>query len=104
MFVDLFIKWVEIISIKKVNGKTIECEFHKRIISRWRSPRVRHTVNGTEFVNKAKYYPQTNPTELYNRTIKQIIKAYLQNDHATWDDNVDDLKFAINTSKNASTQ
>ena len=51
-----------------------------------------------------KYYSQANPTERYNRTIKQIIKAYLENDHATWDNNVDDLQFAINTSKNASTQ
>ena len=76
--------------------------------------------NGTEFVNKTireltekfrirytktpKYYPRENPTETYNRIIKQIIKAYLENDHATWDDNVEYLQFAINTSKNAATQ
>ena len=79
-----------------------------------------NTDNGTEFVKKnireltekfgmrhtktPRYYPQANPTERYNRTIKQIIKAYLENDHATWDDNVDDLQFTINTSKNAATQ
>ena len=28
----------------------------------------------------------------------------MENDHATWDDNIDDLQLAINTSKNASTQ
>ena len=36
--------------------------------------------------------------------MKQIIRAYLENDHATWGSNVNDLQFAINTSKNASTQ
>ena len=120
MFVDLFTKWFEIIPIKNANGKKNESEFHKRIISRWGTPRVLHTENGTELVNKTiqeltekfrirhaktpKYYPQTNRTEQYNRTIKQITKAYLENGHATWDDNFDDLQFAINTSKNALTQ
>ena len=77
------------------------------MILRWGTPRILHTDNGTEFVNEIireltekfkirqkktpKYYPQANPTERYNRTIKQIIKAYLENDHAIWDDNVDDL-------------
>ena len=106
--------------IKKANGKTIESEFHKRNVSRWGTPRILHTDNGTEFINKTiqewtekfrirhtktpEYYPRANPTEWYSRTIERVIKAYLENDHASWDDNVDDLKFAINTSKNATTQ
>ena len=32
VFVDLFTKWVEIIPVKKANGRTIESEFHKRIV------------------------------------------------------------------------
>ena len=32
------------------------------------------------------------------------MRTYNQDDHTTWDENVDDLQFAINTSKNASTQ
>ena len=119
VFVDPFTKWDEITPIKKANAKTIESEFHKRIISRWGTPRILHTDNGTEFVNKTirevtekfgirhtktlKYYPQANPTERYNRTIKQIISACLQDDHTTWDENVD-LQFAINTSKTTATQ
>ena len=35
VFVDIFTKWVEIITIKKANGRTIESEFHERIVSRW---------------------------------------------------------------------
>ena len=36
--------------------------------------------------------------------MKQIIQIYLENDYATWDNNVDDIQFPINTSKNAATQ
>ena len=110
VFVDSFNKWVEIIPIEKANGKTIESEFHKRIISRWETLRVHCTENSTEFVNETiqeltekfgirhtktpKYYPQENFTERYNR-------AGIENNHATWEDNVDDLQIAINTGKNA---
>ena len=120
VFVDIFTKWVEIIPIKKTNGKTIESELHKRIVLRWGRPRILHTDNGTEFVNGSiqeltekfgirhtktpRYYPQVNPTEGYNRTIKEIIRAYIQEDYTTWNENVYDLQFAINTSKNSSTQ
>ena len=79
-----------------------------------------HTDNGTEFVNGTireltekfgirhtetpRYCPQANPTERYNRTIKEIIRAYIQNEHTAWDENIDDLQFAINTSRNTSTK
>ena len=59
---------------------------------------------GIRHTETPKYNPQANPTERYNRTIKQIIEVYFENDHAIWFDNVDDLQFAINISKNASTQ
>ena len=49
VFVDLFTKWVEIIPIEKANGKTVESEFHKRIISRLRTPRVLHTDSVLKF-------------------------------------------------------
>ena len=52
VFVDLFSEWVEIIPIKKASRKTIESEFHKRIILHWGTPRVRYTDNSTEFVDK----------------------------------------------------
>lgn len=118
VFIDLFTKWVEIIPIKKADGKTIEAEFHKRIISRWGTPRIFLSDNGTEFVNKTmrilsekfairhvttpRYFPLANPTERYNRTIKTVIRAFLE-EHNSWDVNLDDVQFALNTSKNSST-
>ena len=77
------------------------------------------TDNGKEFVNKImvkltqnfgirhsktpRYHPQSNPTERCNRLIKTAIKAYLEKDHREWDENLEDLQFALNTSKHAST-
>ena len=50
-----------------------------------------------------RYHPQSNSTEICNRSIKTAIKAYLKKDHNKWDENLDDLQFALNTSKHAST-
>ena len=89
-------------------------------MSRWGTPRIIYTDNCTEFVNGTireltekfgirhtktpRYYPQANPTERCNRNIKEIIRAYIQNDHTAWDENIDDLQFAIITSRNISTK
>ena len=50
--VDMFTKWVEIIPVKNKVAKTIEKEFHRKIISKWRTPRILFTDNGKEFVNR----------------------------------------------------
>ena len=50
-----------------------------------------------------RYHPQSNPIERCNRSIKTAIKAYLEKDHREWDENLDDLQFALNASKHAST-
>lgn len=107
VFTDLFRKWVEIIPIKKADGKMIENAFHKKLVSRWGTPRILISDNGTEYANKVmremsnklgirhsftpKYYPQPNPTERTNRSIKKVIKAYLGKEHNVWDQNIDDL-------------
>ena len=76
---------------------TIENEFHRKIITKWGTPRILFTDNGKEFVNKImvkltqnfgirnsktpRYHPQSNPTERCNRLIKTAINAYLEKDH-----------------------
>lgn len=68
----------------------------KKIISRWGTLRIIHANNG--------YYPQVNPTERCNRSIKMIIRAYIDKNHKKWDENIEDFQFAINACKHASTQ
>ena len=81
--------------------------------------KILFTDNGKEFVNRImvkltqnfgirhwktpRYHPQSNPTERCNRSIKTAIKASLEKDHKEWDENLDYLQFALNTSKHAST-
>ena len=48
----MFTKWVEIISVKNKVAATIEKELHKKIISKWGTPRILFTDNGKEFVNR----------------------------------------------------
>ena len=52
VFTDLFTEWVEIIPTRKANGKTIEAEFDKRIISHWGTPRVLHTETARNSLTK----------------------------------------------------
>ena len=78
-----YTKWVQIIPVKNKVAATIEKEFHKKIISKWGTPRILFTDNGKEFVNRImvkltqnfeirhsktpRYHPQSNPTERCNR-------------------------------------
>ena len=103
VFVDMFTKWVEIIPVKNKLAKTIEDEFHRKIIAKWGTPRILFTDNGKEFVNRImvklrqnfgirhsktpRYHPQSNPTEGCNRSTKMAIKAYLEKYHKEWDKN-----------------
>ena len=74
--------------------------------------------NGTEFVNKIlvlvaeeyktlymtvpPYHAQANPVERANRTLKQIIIAYLGSDHRLWDEHLPEFRYVINTARQAS--
>ena len=55
------------------------------------------------FVIRHSKTPQSNPTERFNRSIKTAIQAYLEKNYKEWDENLDDLQFAMNTSKHSST-
>lgn len=49
------------------------------------------------------YWPRSNPTERSNRTIKQLINAFIEKDHQLWDVHIAELNFAINSAINSST-
>ncbi len=43
------------------------------------------------------YHPQTNLTKRVNRTLKQMIAAYVGDNHKKWDQHLPELRFAINS-------
>lgn len=117
---DLFTKWIEIISLRRASGKATKEQVEIIIISRWRTPRVLLTDNGTEFVNKdiqslvtntglkhettPPYHPQANPVERVNRVLKMMLSAFMEGGHRTWDTHLHDFRFAFNTAEHSSIQ
>ena len=50
---DLFTKWVEIAPLRSATGPKIREKLDELVVTRWGTPRVFHSDNGTEFRNKA---------------------------------------------------
>ena len=111
---------MEIVPLRKATGKTVKKAFQGTILCRYGAPKVLVTENGTEFVNKIlvqvaeeykilhmtvpPYHAQANPVERANRTLKQIIIAYLDSDHRLWYEHLPEFRYAINTAEQASTK
>jgi hypothetical protein len=51
----------------------------------------------------AKYSPQVNTVERYNKTILTCITSFIENDHRSWDTKLRKIQFAMNNSVNEST-
>ena len=114
VFQALFTKWIELAPLKAANAQTIIASFSDLVITRWGTPQVLHSHNGTEFNNNAiremaetfgirhsftpLYHPQENPVERTNRVFKTMIRPFIGQDHRDWDANISDFRFAYNTS------
>lgn len=119
VFQDLYTKWVECVPLRRANGTTIKEAFETRIAFHFGIPNVFISDSGPEYRNRviAKmvadlgmrhmrtpgYWPRSNPTERSNRTIKQLINAFIEKDHQLWDVHIAELNFAINSAINSST-
>lgn len=110
---DLFTKWVECCALRKANGKRIGEALEDLVFSRWGTPQVLLTDNGTEFANNhldviartrgihrsfaPPYHPQANPVERVNRVLKTMMVSFIENDHKAWDEHLPEFRFAYNT-------
>ncbi|XP_031782886.1 uncharacterized protein LOC116416843 [Nasonia vitripennis] len=103
----------------KANGKEILSALKERVILRFGAPEVFHSDNGTKFKNKTikeylaeqqihhlylpPYYPQVNPVERINRTVKKEISTFTQDNHRAWDEYLNEIAFSLNTAVHEST-
>lgn len=110
---DLFSKWIECRALRSATGPKIREALQDMVLSRWGTPAVLLTDNGTEFVNRVMkqfaedhgithttvppYHPQANPVERVNRVLKTMIAAFIDLDHREWDEHLSDFRFAYNT-------
>ena len=120
VFQDLFSKWIEICPLRRATGPLIREAFEDLVVSRWGTPRILHSDNGTEYINKVMadlateygirlttspvYRPQANPVERVNRVLKAMIVAYLDQDQRDWDKHLKEFRFAFNTAVHSSTK
>ena len=117
--VDHYTKWTEVFPLKAATGKVIACTIARQLFSRYGAPKVLLSDNGSQFTSKAlqsicahwgvqqlfitPYHPQTNWVERVNRNLKSMMRAYVEDDHRTWDIHIAEFAFALNTAKHETT-
>jgi hypothetical protein len=119
--IDDFTKWVEIFPLRDATAARIGKVLEENVFCRFGMPKYLVSDNGTNFTSNimayfcsqwgirqrftSPYHPQSNLTERANRTIKTMIRAYLEGQpHNKWADNLSFISLAINNSKQESTR
>lgn len=116
---DRFTKWIELEPVRKATAPAMIRHMEQRILFRHGVPRSIVTDNGRQFTSHAWrkfinkhgiasratpiYTPQCNPVERANRTIKTMIRQYVNNKHNQWDRHIPALQFAYNSAQQTST-
>ncbi|CAF4231076.1 unnamed protein product [Rotaria sp. Silwood2] len=117
--VDYFTRWIELFPLKSTTSTDMANILMNEVFSRYGLPQHIVSDNGPQFVSNlfknfcdtlgikqnltANYHPQSNMTERVNRTLKPLIAIYAQQQHNSWDDEIQTLAFAIRTAVNETT-
>jgi len=115
---DMFSKYVEIFPLRQATSRIIIDRLWE-VCCRWGIPKTIVTDNGPQFTSKifmewcnvvglipfhiAVYHAQSNMTERYNETIKQMIVTNSIKSRQ-WDKNLNEIAFALRTATNDSTK
>ena len=119
VIVDYFTRWIEVFSLRTTTANTIANVIINEVFCRYGMPTFILSDNGPQFIADlfaetckslgirqkltANYHPQTNMTERVNRTLKEQIRIYAEQNHKEWDREIQKLAFAIRTSVNETT-
>jgi hypothetical protein len=120
VIIDHFSKFVEAIAVKDFTALTTAKFIINQIICRYGTPSSICSDLGVNFeaelfkylcellkikkLRSTAYHPQTNgEVERVNRTLKQLLKCYVNEQQNNWDQFVNQMCCAINTSVNEST-
>ena len=120
MLVDQFTKWLECYPLPDQNAETMAKAMVEGFIARFGCPLQIHTDQGRNFTGNlftqvwqllqivktrtTPYHPASNAqVERFNKTLLQIIRAYLKGNQRTWDENLQLLAGAIRASVNRTT-
>ncbi|KAF4527953.1 hypothetical protein B566_EDAN014126 [Ephemera danica] len=120
VFIDLTTRWVIAVPVKNATAKTITNAFYYNVILQFGTPEILLVDNGVQYVSnifkslcaefKIKihytpyYHPQANNTERANRVIKTCIAIFCSDNQQKWDENINEILFALRTAKQESTK
>lgn len=98
-FVDYFSKWVEVNAVRTATAQVASSKCLSEIFARHSAPTYLISDHGAPFVSNlfeyvvatlgtehrltTAYHPQTNATEMVNRTLKTAIRAYMGDKHTS---------------------
>ena len=114
LVVDYVSKWVETISTKKNDAKTVVQFVHGNILTRFGAPQCILNDEGSHFYNRVftsllgkynvqhakslPYHPQSNgQAEISNREIKAILEKTMSTSRKEWSKKLDDALWAYKT-------
>ena len=120
VMVDQFTKWVELAPLPAQNAELTAGAFLKHFVSTFGCPLEVHTDQGRNFesdlfqafckvleITKTRttpYHPASNgQVEVFNRTILQMIQAYVSRGVKDWDEHLPLISMALHSMKNRST-
>lgn len=114
VIVDWFSKYVVMCPLRKANSPSIVNFLENEVFLVYGVPQFILVDNGKQFIGKnfirvckeykvqkiwftAKYHPQANPVERYNRVIGTAIRCYIKGNHENWDAEIAKIGYAIRT-------
>lgn len=112
---DWYTKYTLMEPVRAATSKNINEFLEKEVFLMFGVPQIIVCDNGTQFSSSvfrefvasykvqkiwfnAKYHPQTNFVERYNKTIGTTIRCYIR-EHKDWDKNIFQIRQAMNTAK-----
>ncbi|GFS72334.1 retrovirus-related Pol polyprotein from transposon 17.6 [Trichonephila clavipes] len=111
-----FIKWSELIPLKKVSAQAIANALFENYVSRYGAPISLISDNGPQFISEVSehlshrldikhiktvtYQLQVNLTERVNRTLAQKIACFIEENLDNWDRFLHEFSFALRTAVN----
>lgn len=120
MVVEQFTRWVEPFALRWGTTREIIAKLENEVFCRWGTPRFLLTDNRPQFHGRqwqrfcknwgitgkpsTPYHPQSNYTEKTNRNLKFVLKAYVEEDHSSWDQHLPKFAFALRTAINDTTR
>ena len=117
---DYFTKWPELVAVSSTDAATVQRWLMDEVFCRYGFPTEIVTDQGTQWMSASfksfctrlgvthrttsPYHPQSDMVERFNRTLLNMIRAYLDENKQQWDQNLQSLAFTYRTTVCETTQ